>query len=86
MATPISVPAGKLFWHNYPDRTGSVIKFQGINYAFLPIEFGETELRPGGALQRPNLLVGNADSIISDLIASYEDLVGARLLRKRTRR
>jgi len=55
----------------------------GMVYICLPIEAAGFESRGDGTLPRPNLVVGNPEGIISDLIKRQDDLVGNKFKRIR---
>ena len=59
------------------------IVFGGFIYACLPIEADGFESKGDGSLPRPNLVVGNPEGIISDLIKRQDDLVGNKFKRIR---
>lgn len=82
--TPIDVSAGKLYFHNYPQRSGSAITWQGINYVPLPVEMTVTDVRVSESPPRPKITVSNMDGVLSSLIDAWDDLIGARLIRKTT--
>ena len=62
----------------------STVVWQGNTYQALPCEATGFEFRTGGALPRPHIKISNIGNIVSSLIATYNDLVGAKLTRKRT--
>lgn len=76
-----SIGAGVLRFHK--DTTVGKIIFQGVEYSPWPIEaegFALDTDRP----PTPTLRVANLDGSISLLCAHFEDLVGARIVRRRT--
>lgn len=76
-----AIGADILRFHGYA-RAGS-IWWQGIEYSPWPIKaegFSRTSDRP----PTPTLTVGNIDNSISALALYYQDMIGARVTRKRT--
>lgn len=59
------------------------IVFNGFTYTCLPIEADGFESKGDGTLPRPNLVVGNPDGIISDMIKRQDDMVGNKFKRIR---
>lgn len=59
------------------------IFFQGVEYPPYPIE-GEGFNRTSDQQPRPKIRVGNVSGFITQLCLVYEDMVGAKLTRKRT--
>ena len=88
--TAIQPPAESpiiLFFHPGMDNplTPHVqLVFQGDTYDPLPIEASGFEKSSQGKLPRPKLRVANIMGLISSFITTYDDLVGAKLTRKRT--
>lgn len=60
------------------------VTWQGVVYEPLPIEASGFEFSGKGKLPRPKIRVGNVGGVMSSLIKNFNDLVGARLVRKRT--
>lgn len=60
------------------------IVFQGISYQPIPLEASGFEFSGQGATPKPTLTVSNAGGIISATALQYNDLVGAKVTRKRT--
>ena len=88
-------PGPKLeFWElDATEIGGGIVRFQGHNdgvifwqgneYAPWPIT-GEGFARTSDQQPQPKLVVGNVDGSISQLCMLYEDMVGARIVRRRT--
>lgn len=60
------------------------IAYQGTSYHAVPCETEGFEYNSGGTLPRPKIRVSNVGGIISNLIYNYNNLIGAKLTRKRT--
>jgi lambda family phage minor tail protein L len=58
--------------------------WQGQEYAPFPIQASGFELSTGGQLPRPTLVVSNVLGIVTALVLTYRDLLGAKVTRKRT--
>lgn len=72
------------YFHAGTNQVGSEIVWQGQTYSPLPIEaegFGATT---SGTLPRPKIRVANGDGFFSRESVAYRELVGARIIRKRT--
>lgn len=68
---------------NYANDTTDV-KWQTQTYTAVPIKVEGFEYVGRGQLPTPQLTVGNVFSAITGLCLQYDDLVGAKLIRKRT--
>lgn len=71
-------------FHAGTNKLDSDVVWQGQVYQRFPIQANGFELKSQGTLPRPQLLVSNITSVISALCRLYNDMVGARLIRKRT--
>ena len=60
------------------------VVWQGVEYAPLPIEAEGFELTTKGTLPRPKIRVANVSGVFSALALEMDDLVGAKVTRKRT--
>ncbi len=58
--------------------------WQGITYSPLPIESEGFDITGNGTLPRPKIRVANIDGIFSSLVMNYDDLIGCKLIRRRT--
>jgi lambda family phage minor tail protein L len=63
--------------------TQSVV-WQGQEYQPYPVQISGFEITAGGQIPRPKLLVSNVSGIITALVLAYDDLLGAKVTRKRT--
>ena len=85
MSTGLAPDSSDIFrWTAGYDATMQEIVWQGNKYAALPIEATGFEFSANGALPRPTLTVANITSLLSGVMTSYEDLIGAKVTRKRT--
>lgn len=60
------------------------VVWQGEVYQPFPVQVEGFELNGNGQLPRPKMRVANVTSVITALVLAYQDLVGAKLTRKRT--
>lgn len=60
------------------------VVWQGLTYQPLPIEASGFEASSKGVLPRPVLRVANTGGVFSVEVAQYDDLIGAKIIRKRT--
>lgn len=63
--------------------TGNVV-WQGDTYTAFPIQISGFEFNGKGQIPRPTMRVANVTSIITTLVLAYDDLLGAKVTRKRT--
>lgn len=60
------------------------IVWQGQTYEPFPVQVSGFEYNGSGQLPRPKLVVANVTGIITAMVLLYQDLLGAKLTRKRT--
>jgi lambda family phage minor tail protein L len=60
------------------------ITWQGQEYVAYPIQMSGFEFSAGGQLPRPQMVVSNVTGVITALVLAYNDLLGAKVTRKRT--
>lgn len=73
-----------LRFHNGQNGLGANVVWQGNTYTAFPIEARGFEFNGRGQLPRPMLRVANVTGILGVLVRSYQDLLGAKLTRRRT--
>lgn len=66
------------------DEWREPIAWQGVEYTPLPMEAKGFEFRGQGAPPRPKIAFGNVGGQFSQLCIALKDMVGARVIRKRT--
>jgi lambda family phage minor tail protein L len=71
-------------FHAGTNQLNSPVVWKGVEYIPMPIEATEFEMSTSGSLPRPKMRVANVDGIISATIMTFDDLVGAKVTRKRT--
>lgn len=71
-------------FYNHSRELIAPIQWQGATYLPFPIEVKGYEFRGSGSPPRPSLFLGNVGGAISALVIAFDDLIGARLTRKRT--
>lgn len=74
---------GVHYFHAGTNEIGGDIVWQGQAYQRFPVQASGFETSSKGTLPRPKLLVSNVDGIVGALIRDLDDLVGARVTRKR---
>ena len=80
----VNYPDEKLYIHGGTNGIDGSIYWQGEEYAPFPIQSSGFESKGDGTLPRPKLMVSNQDFFVSNLIRRYNNLVGAKIVRKRT--
>lgn len=73
-----------VYFHAGTNGLQQPIVWQGQTYQPYPIQVNGFELTGQGALPKPTMSVSNVGGLISALVMEYDDLVGAKLIRKRT--
>lgn len=80
-----NTPGGGVFhFHAGTNALLQSVVWRGITYVALPIEAEGFELSSKGVLPRPTLKVANVGGLFSALAGTLNDLVGAKVTRKRT--
>jgi lambda family phage minor tail protein L len=79
----INRPDDKLYIHGGTNGINGSVYWQGQEYLPFPIQSSGFESRGDGTLPRPKLMVSNQDFFVSNLIRRYNNLVGAKVVRKR---
>lgn len=76
---------GEIFrFHAGTNELRQNIVWQGETYIRFPVQVNGFELSGQGTLPRPRMRVSNVLSTITALLIQYEDLVGSKIIRKRT--
>lgn len=71
-------------FHAGTNELRSPVVWQGNTYNPFPIQASGFEYTGNGQLPRPKLAVANITGIITALVLQYQDLLGAKITRKRT--
>lgn len=66
------------------NELGENVLWNGNRYVRVPIQFEGMKVTGRGALPRPSLRVTNLGGAVSIMCLAYKDMVGARLVRRRT--
>ncbi len=66
------------------DIGGQLVSFGGVLYTPLPVEFVNMKTTGGGTTPSPVIRISSLGGLIGALIASFADLVGAKITRIRT--
>lgn len=80
----VNTPDDKLYVHGGTNGINGSIYWQGVEYLPFPIQSSGFETKGDGSLPRPKLAISNQDFFVSNLIRRYNNLVGAKIVRKRT--
>lgn len=67
------------------NELGEAVVWQGNSYLAYSIEATGFDISANGQPPRPSLKAMNLGGVLTDLCLAYDDLVGAKLLRQRTR-
>jgi lambda family phage minor tail protein L len=79
----VNMPDEKLYIHGGTNGINGSIYWQGEEYVPFPIQSSGFESKGDGSLPRPKLMVSNQDFFMSNLIRRYNNLAGAKIVRKR---
>lgn len=72
------------YFHAGTNGLKEEVVWQGDTYQPFPVKISGFEFSGKGQLPRPKLVVSNVTSIITALVLQYDDLLGAKITRKRT--
>lgn len=72
------------YFHAGTNELTQAVTWQGQEYQPYPVQITGFEFNAGGQLPRPKLVVSNLSGIITALVLAYDDLLGAKIIRKRT--
>jgi lambda family phage minor tail protein L len=79
-----NAPDPLLYFHAGTNELESDVIWQGITYTRYPIQATGFEWKSQGTLPRPHFAASNVTGVISALCRMYGDMVGAKVIRKRT--
>lgn len=74
----------KLYFHAGTNGISQNIVWQGQTYVRFPLEITGFEITGQGQIPRPKMTVSNNLSVITAYLLQYDDLIGAKITRKRT--
>lgn len=80
----VEIGTDVLRFHAGVNELGNDVVWRGETYVRYPVEASGFELKAGGTLPRPRIRVANVTGLLSALVHANDDLVGARVTRKRT--
>jgi lambda family phage minor tail protein L len=75
---------GPVRFHAGTNALRQRVVWQGLAYDAFPLEVEGFEFNGNGQVPRPRLRVANVTGAITALVLTYQDLVGAKITRKRT--
>lgn len=79
-----SAGGDKVYFHAGTNELKRSIVWQGVTYSPYPIQVRGFEFKGQGKLPRPTVQIANVTGAISAFIRDYEDLLGCKVIRKRT--
>ena len=71
-------------FHAGTNSIGTSVVWQGVTYQPFPVQAEGFELTTKGVMPRPTLHIANVTSVLIPYLTTYDDLVGAKVVRKRT--
>ncbi len=74
----------KTYFHGGTNELHGDVVWQGQTYLALPVQVEGFDISAKGELPRPKVAIANIQGLFSALIRQYDDLIGAKLIRKRT--
>lgn len=74
----------KMYFHAGTNELHENIVWQGMTYLAMPIQVEGFDVSSQGTLPRPKVTIANVQGLFSALIRKYDDLIGMKLIRKRT--
>ena len=77
-------PNQNLYFHAGTNELQQPVIWQGITYSPLPIQAEGFDMSSEGTLPRPKMSIANIQGLFSSLIRRYDDLIGLKVIRKRT--
>lgn len=72
------------YFHAGTNGLTQTVVWQGQEYQPYPVQITGFEISTGGQIPRPKMVVSNLSGIITALVLAYDDLLGAKITRKRT--
>lgn len=72
------------YFHAGTNEITQAVTWQGQEYLPYPVQITGFEFSTGGQIPRPKMIVSNLTGIITALVLAYDDLLGAKVTRKRT--
>lgn len=79
-----SIGGALLYFHPGLNEIKSSIVWQGITYTPMPMKIEDMAVTGNGQLPRPKVTISNALGVIGAYCKTFEDLIGAKITRKRT--
>ncbi len=81
---PTALGGETVWFHAGTNELNTPVVWQGIEYSPYPVEASGFELSGRGTMPQPKMRVADVTSIISALCVELDDLLGAKLTRRRT--
>ena len=81
---PTSIGGSIVRWHSGVNGLGNNIVWQGNTYSRFPVEAQGFSKTGKGTMPRPSIRVANVSGLIGAMARELSDLVGAKVIRRRT--
>jgi lambda family phage minor tail protein L len=78
------IGGSRWYFHCGTNKLNASIVWQGITYQRFPIEIEGVEITSKGTMPRPTVRVSSVDGVITAAVRDFDDLVGAKVTRRRT--
>jgi len=72
------------YFHAGTNNLTASVVWQGDTYSPFPVQMTGFEFNGKGQLPRPTMIIANITSLITTLVLEFDDLLGAKVTRKRT--
>lgn len=79
-----TIVGGPVYHFTTETRAGNQISFGGVTFTALPIQITGMEISGQGAIQTPTLSIANTGPLLQEIVNTWGDLEGSRLVRWRT--
>lgn len=80
-----NIPGGAVLnFHAGTNEFRQPVVWQGVTYTPMPIEAEGFDASAKGTMPRPKLRVSNINGVLSPSVKSFDDFVGAKVIRRRT--
>jgi lambda family phage minor tail protein L len=80
-----NLPGGAItYFHAGTNKLSGNVVWQGVPYQPLPVESEGFDVNSKGTLPRPKIRIANIGSVFSAQVRDNDDLVGCKVVRKRT--
>ncbi len=81
---PTALGGTTVYFHSGLNELGAAVVWQGVTYQPYPVEASGFELSGRGTMPQPRMRVADVTSVITALCLELDDLLGAKITRRRT--